>query len=145
MNEIKDIMQHKKSSGYLDDKEVGEILKKNIELNKLKRGEQLNEQERKRYETSENLWRDTLALEPKNPAANEDLSAFISNMNDVIDNIDIDMDPADLHRVVNDYVNQVKIMNMHSKGKLRHLEQLETKQDSEEYESPKHKKNSILK
>jgi len=110
-----------------------EIIKKNEEIKVKQRGEPFGDAERLHLETPNGLWRDTLSITAnKENIFNDERNAFMKNFEDFLANLDIDNDPKKLQQQVDSYIEQFKVYNEHRGGKLKHLEDLDTKRESDD-------------
>lgn len=99
---MKDIVLNIEDDEYIKSQQMIELLKKNTEIKKKRKGEPYGVQEKIHYETPENLWRDTLAIETnKDNIFTQERDAFIKNFNEFLGNMDTDdKDPTQLQEQV---------------------------------------------
>jgi hypothetical protein len=131
---MKDIIKNKVDDDEVKNYQIMEILKTNTEIKKRQKGEPFSDRERVRYETPNNLWRDSLAIQSNENIFREQRDAFVSNFYKFVDN-NLEEDPDVLQSQVNDYIEQCKVYNENRDGKLKQLEMMETKKEDSEKNS----------
>lgn len=142
---MRDIVRNMEDDGYVKNYQLLEIIKKNTEIKKRQKGEPFSANERRRYETPDNLWRDTLAIESnKDNIFKAERDAFINNFNDFLNNLDINEDPSKLQEQVDSYIEQCRVYNQNRNGKLKQLEMMNTKRASDEFSAGDKVNKSLL-
>lgn len=126
---MKDIIKNKVDDEEVKNYQIMEILKTNTEIKKRQKGEPFSDRERIRYETPNNLWRDSLAIQSNENIFREQRDAFVSNFYKFVDN-NLEEDPDVLQSQVNEYIEQCKVYNENRDGKLKQLELMETKKEN---------------
>ena len=133
---MKDIVDNQVDDEQVKNHQMIEILKTNTEIKKFQKGEPFSAHEQTRYETPNNLWRDTLAIQSnKDNIFKDERDAFIKNFNDFLSSSNLDDDPDKLQEQVNSYIEQCKVYNENRNDKLKHLEAMETRKDNEDSDS----------